>query len=101
MKDLLRMAPVSRRSFMKGAAALAAVHGTSAALRAQRNPAKLLAFVGTYTDAVGNLGNGEGIYALDFDAATGELSHRTARGEDGEPFMDGDSSDEEISLRGE
>jgi 6-phosphogluconolactonase len=70
----IRTAPVSRRSFIKSAAALAAMQSASMA-RPQRSSAKLLAFVGTYTDAVGNLGDGDGIYALDFDPATGELGH--------------------------
>ncbi|MGB6191361.1 MAG: beta-propeller fold lactonase family protein, partial [Terracidiphilus sp.] len=74
MTEFIRMAPVSRRTFIKGATALAAMQSASMA-RPQRNSAKLLAFVGNYTDAVGNLGNGEGIYVLDFDPATGELGH--------------------------
>lgn len=74
MTEILCMAPVSRRSFIKGAGALAAMQSARIAWP-QRSASKLLAFVGTYTDAVGNLGDGEGIYALDFDAATGELKH--------------------------
>ena len=69
---MLRIQSVSRRHFLQGASAL--VLGTAfdragAALRSGR----LLAYVGTYTDAVGNFGDGEGIYSFEVDSGTGEL----------------------------
>lgn len=64
---------LSRRQLITGAASLAAVAGASKYSRAVR-ASGVLAFVGTYTGAVGNLGNGEGIYVLTMDSETGELS---------------------------
>lgn len=76
MIDRIGTEAVSRRRFIKSAAAVAAMHSAGVGVRGQTGRDRHLAYVGTYTDAVGNLGNGEGIYAFDFDPATGELSHR-------------------------
>jgi 6-phosphogluconolactonase len=69
-------APVSRRQFMKSVAAAAMAPGALGASAGGASPQERIAFVGTYTNAVGNLGNGEGIYAFDFNPLTGELSSR-------------------------
>jgi 6-phosphogluconolactonase len=76
MIDRIGTEVVSRRRFIKSAAAVAAMHSAGVGVQGQTGSNRHLAYVGTYTDAMGNLGNGEGIYAFDFDAATGELSHR-------------------------
>jgi 6-phosphogluconolactonase (cycloisomerase 2 family) len=71
---------VSRRCFLKCAAAAALTHS---ALGATQNATRLqqrrrtLAYVGTYTGAVEAGSNGEGIYRLELNATSGELSHRT------------------------
>jgi 6-phosphogluconolactonase len=70
---------VSRRHFLRSAAALAVAN--SAMGWAQKSSRSLkrsgpLAYVGTYTGAVGAGSNGEGIYLFEMDASTGELSHR-------------------------
>lgn len=65
--------PLSRRHLLKGASALAlgaSLRTVGAALR----PGRILAYAGTYTGSVGNLGNGEGIYSFEMDTDTGELS---------------------------
>lgn len=64
----------SRRYLLKGSAALAATQALAGSVLS-RKPRKLLAYVGTYTGAVGNLGNGEGIYLFEVDEETGELSN--------------------------
>ncbi len=69
-----KVARLSRRQFIEGAAALALATSARGAGAEEASARNRLAFVGTYTDAVGNPGNGEGIYAFDFDARTGELS---------------------------
>lgn len=61
----------SRRTFLKGAAALAVAQ--SAAGWAQITAGRDFAYVGTYTSPGGN---GEGIYLYQFDPGTGALSHR-------------------------
>ena len=75
MTDFDQVKHLSRRRFIQGATAMAA-GGRSLIAAAQPSKRKLVAFVGTYTGAPGNLGNGEGIYAFDFDPVTGELSRR-------------------------
>jgi 6-phosphogluconolactonase (cycloisomerase 2 family) len=75
--ELLHMG--SRRNFLKGAGAVAALHSTlgSAALRAaEADAGKVRAYVGTYTTPVDGNGNGEGIFLFDVDSQTGELTHR-------------------------
>ncbi len=79
MTAIAPMQNLSRRLFLRGAAGSAFAHLGAPSMRAQIQPArsgKLLAYVGTYTGAVGNLGNGEGIYLFDVDQATGELTNR-------------------------
>jgi 6-phosphogluconolactonase (cycloisomerase 2 family) len=64
--------PLSRRHFLQGTSAFVlgtALDRAGAALRSGR----ILAYVGTYTGAVGNFGDGEGIYAFEMDPGTGEL----------------------------
>jgi 6-phosphogluconolactonase len=70
---------VSRRRFLKSAAAVALAHSAlgaaqDAARRVKRN--KTLAYVGTYTGAVGTGSNGEGIYLFEMNVSTGELTRR-------------------------
>jgi len=65
--------PFSRRHLLGGASALA----LGASLRTVGEvlrPDRILAYAGTYTGAVGNLGNGDGIYVLEMNTGTGELS---------------------------
>jgi 6-phosphogluconolactonase len=71
--------PFSRRQLLQSAAALAVAHtvpgvafGSAGILNADR----ILAYVGTYTGAIGAGSNGEGIYRFEMDVHTGELSHR-------------------------
>lgn len=80
MKELFPRQGVSRRSFLKTAAALVVAQPVFGAVRppANRTPSgKLLAYVGTYTGAVGAGSNGEGIYRFKMNQETGELSHRS------------------------
>jgi 6-phosphogluconolactonase len=71
---------VSRRQFLRGAAALAlaqaAVGNAQKAVRGLKGSANV-AYVGTYTGAVGAGSNGEGIYLFEMDASTGALRHPT------------------------
>ncbi len=77
MMDGWRMRGVNRRSFLKSAAAAAVAHGVPGMAQGSRRAGnKTLAYVGTYTGAVGAGSNGEGIYAFEMNAATGELSNR-------------------------
>jgi 6-phosphogluconolactonase len=66
----------SRREFVKGAVALAIARGASPTLNGQTGGRKIRAYVGTYTDAVGNGADGEGIYLFALNADGGELSER-------------------------
>ena len=68
---------VSRRRFLKNATAAALTHSTlgvaqNAAYAQQRH--RTLAYVGTYTGAVGAGSNGEGIYRFEMNASSGELT---------------------------
>jgi len=68
---------LSRRYFLKSAAAVAVAHSAlGIAQHASSHAAgkRILAYVGTYTGAVGGGSNGEGIYLLEMDRVTGELS---------------------------
>ena len=70
---------VSRRGFLKGAAGAVVAH--SAVGRAQETASRAvakrtLAYVGTYTGAVGAGSNGEGIYVFAMNETTGELTDR-------------------------
>ena len=69
---------VSRRHFVMTAAAVvlgrpAWGSGTHAEIRPSIG--KALAYIGSYTGAVGNGSNGEGIYLVEMEVETGELSH--------------------------
>jgi 6-phosphogluconolactonase (cycloisomerase 2 family) len=69
----------TRRKFIKTAAAIGIAN--SALMKAQNSirrlkPDKTLAYVGTYTGAVGAGSNGEGIYLFEMNALNGELSRR-------------------------
>jgi 6-phosphogluconolactonase (cycloisomerase 2 family) len=71
---------VSRRSFLKSAAAAtlaqSALGSAQNAVPSQPRP-RTLAYVGTYTGALGAGSNGEGIYRFEIDATNGELTRRT------------------------
>lgn len=76
----------SRRGFLKGAAALALAHTAFVRGLAQTSSAKrVFAYVGTYTGAVGNGGNGEGIYLFEANLQTGTLSRRKLAAEAANP----------------
>ncbi len=79
MEDAVMTHGVSRRKFMKSAAAAALAHSAlgsaqDASRGSKRN--KALAYVGTYTGGVGSGNNGEGIYLFEMSGSTGELTHR-------------------------
>jgi 6-phosphogluconolactonase len=66
---------LSRRRFMKGAAAAAFAAGPlGRAMQAGGARRQTLAYVGTYTGNVGGGSNGEGIYRFAMNQLTGELS---------------------------
>ncbi|HVZ83966.1 MAG TPA: lactonase family protein [Terracidiphilus sp.] len=65
--------PLSRRRFLQSASALALAHSLPSIARAQSAALRYRAYAGCYT---GKAGNGEGIYALDFDLANGALYNR-------------------------
>jgi 6-phosphogluconolactonase len=70
---------ISRRSFLGGAAALAAARGVVPSNLTETRGAvgeRVLAYVGTYTEPPGAGGNGQGIEVFEADPRTGELSHR-------------------------
>lgn len=64
---------VSRRSLFTTAAALAAV-ANKPVLADDPHNGTVLAYVGTYTSAVGNGGNGQGIYLFSLDLGSGRLT---------------------------
>jgi 6-phosphogluconolactonase (cycloisomerase 2 family) len=66
----------SRRSFLKGGAALALTPSHLAWAQSTVAPITF-AYVGTYTGAPGSGSNGEGIYRFDMDTQTGRLAQRT------------------------
>ena len=76
MTDLSFIPCFSRRQFVKSAAALAFAQSAPRFLTGQAGKEKILAYVGTYTGAVGTGANGEGIYLFQMNAQTGELSQR-------------------------
>src|SRR5579863_6225984 len=69
-------ASISRRSFLGGAAALAAARGLAAAGFAHAGQGRELAYVGTYTELPGPGKNGRGIELFEADLGTGDLVHR-------------------------
>jgi len=68
----------SRRSFIRGASALAVAYATPGIAQPAhaRSNKKIFAYVGTYTGAIGGGSNGEGIYRFEMNLETGELSRR-------------------------
>jgi 6-phosphogluconolactonase len=79
MTDGVMRHGVSRRDFLRGAAALGVAHSVSGtAQKAARSlgRSKVLAYVGSYTGAVGGGSNGEGIYLFEMDKSSGWLTHR-------------------------
>ncbi|MFP5225987.1 MAG: lactonase family protein [Acidobacteriota bacterium] len=67
---------VSRRKFIRGAAALAATRGLTASAFSESAPDRVLAYVGTYNTLPGPGANGKGIELFEADLRTGELSPR-------------------------
>jgi 6-phosphogluconolactonase len=69
---------ISRRAFVKSTAALAlgycAGGGVSQSAFGKSTGKRSLAYVGTYTGAIGGGSNGEGIYVFEMNADTGALS---------------------------
>ena len=79
MTETILPQAVTRRHFLQGAAAVAIAHSALGAAQAPVRRSKMnktLAYVGTYTGAVGSGRNGEGIYRFEVNPATGELSRR-------------------------
>jgi 6-phosphogluconolactonase (cycloisomerase 2 family) len=79
MTDAVIRQGVTRRHFLKGATALGLAHsvlGTAQNTARSLGRSKVLAYVGTYTGAVGGGSNGEGIYLFEMDRLSGELTHR-------------------------
>ncbi len=79
MNDGIMRRGVSRRDFVKGAGVVALGHSAlgTAQEAVRRVTAKTtLAYVGTYTGAVGAGSNGVGIYRFEMDAVSGQLTNR-------------------------
>lgn len=79
MNEALMRRGVSRRDFLVSAAAVVVTQSSmgiaqKAALGPRGNRA--LAYVGTYTGAIGGGSNGEGIYLFEMNPSTGELARR-------------------------
>jgi 6-phosphogluconolactonase len=67
---------VNRRHFLKSAAAAALAHSALGMARNVTNsglPRRPIAYVGTYTGAVGAGSNGEGIYCFEMNPSSGDL----------------------------
>ena len=62
---------ISRRQFVAGASAVAVAQGLTVPARAETH--RVYAYVGTYT---GSAGNGEGIYAYEYEPGSGTLRNR-------------------------
>ncbi len=67
---------VGRREFLKGAGAMALAHSALGRAQMGARRSKVLAYVGTYTGAVGAGSNGEGIYRFAMNEKTGALTER-------------------------
>ena len=78
---------VSRRRFLWSVAAVSLADSAVGIVQvvARGGHRKTLAYVGTYTGAVGAGSNGEGIYRFEVNPSTGELSHRTLVAETPDP----------------
>ena len=66
----------TRRSFLRASSAFALTPALPAFARAASSQAPSFAFVGTYDNAPGAPGNGQGIYRFKFDPHTGALTDR-------------------------
>jgi 6-phosphogluconolactonase (cycloisomerase 2 family) len=75
MKNPSSHHPYSRRSFLQRGAALALTAAHPAWTQSAITPTTF-AYAGTYTGAPGSGGNGEGIYRLEMDRRTGNLTNR-------------------------
>jgi 6-phosphogluconolactonase (cycloisomerase 2 family) len=71
MSDIRIPGGVTRRGFLCGAAALALAHTTMGRAQTAARSGRARAYVGTYT---GKSGNGEGIYLVEMNRSTGELT---------------------------
>jgi 6-phosphogluconolactonase len=74
-----KMETFSRRRVLLGASAWTLANAAPRNLWAdlgERGSGKTVAYVGSYTGAMGSGGNGEGIYFFEMDTATGELAGR-------------------------
>lgn len=67
----------TRRTFLRASSAFALVQSLPTFAHAASSPAPTFAFVGTYDNAPGATGNGQGIYRFKYDPHTGQLSDRT------------------------
>jgi 6-phosphogluconolactonase len=65
---------LSRRGFLKGAAALSIASSLPAIAQASEHNGRTFAYVGCYTDALGDGSNGKGIYLFEMDQQTGALT---------------------------
>ncbi len=79
---------LSRRRVLQGATAWALANAVRGSLRADEGLYRtdsVVAYVGSYTGAVANGGNGQGIYLFEMDARTGELKNRRLMAETRNP----------------
>jgi 6-phosphogluconolactonase len=67
---------VSRRGFLKSVAAVALARAAAPVTAQGTKGRRVLAYVGSYTGAIGGGSNGEGIYRFEMNATTGELTQR-------------------------
>lgn len=77
MKQVSSEEALSRRGFLKGAAALSIASSISVVAQSPKTSTrsgKTLAYVGCYTGAVGEGSNGKGIYLFEMDQQTGALT---------------------------
>jgi 6-phosphogluconolactonase len=65
---------LSRRGFLKGAAALSVASSVPAIAQSSKRTGRTFAYVGSYTDAPGDGSNGKGIYLFEMDQQTGALT---------------------------
>ncbi len=76
---------VSRRVFLKGAAAVSFAHPVLAMAQMAVKSKKVFGYVGTYTGEPGSGSNGEGIYRFAMNAETGALTERTLAAKSNNP----------------
>lgn len=80
MTDRTLPLALSRRRFLKTTSAFAVAQCMAGMAQSSAKDSKanrILAYVGTYTGAVGAGGNGDGIYLFEMNPVTGELSGKT------------------------